>query len=52
MPMFANTARAFIPVVTLAGEDEPPNLWGALYHVDALQAYNEALAAVSREEHS
>lgn len=52
MPIFDRTAVPFIPVVTLAGEDKPPELWGALFHVDALKAYNRALAAVSEEEHS
>jgi len=38
--------------VTLGGEDEPPELWGALFHVDALKAFNRALAATAAEEHS
>lgn len=52
MPIFDKAAVNFIPVVTLMGEDEPPELWGALYHVDALKAYNRALAATAAEEHS
>ncbi len=52
MPVFDRAPVPFIPVVTLAGEDKPPELLGALFHVDALQAYNRALAAVSEEEHS
>ena len=52
MPVFDRAPTPFIPVVTLAGEDKPPELMGALFHVDALQAYNRALAAVSEEEHS
>jgi CIC family chloride channel protein len=52
MPMFENTTTAYIPVVTLAGEDQPPELWGMLYHVDALKAYNRALADTAEEEHS
>ena len=52
MPVFDRAPVQFIPVVTLAGEDNPPELLGALFHVDALQAYNRALAAVSEEEHS
>ena len=44
--------RRFIPVVTIAGEGEPPELWGALHHVDALKAFNRALAATAAEEHS
>ncbi|SHL00789.1 chloride channel protein, CIC family [Roseovarius marisflavi] len=52
MPVFDRSPMPFIPVVTLAGEDKPPELMGALFHVDALQTYNRALAAVSEEEHS
>lgn len=52
MPIFDRTPVPFIPVVTLTGEDLSPELWGALFHVDALKAYNHALAAVSEEEHS
>lgn len=52
MPVFDRAGLRYIPVVTLSGEDEPPELWGALFHVDALKAYNSALAAVSEEEHS
>ena len=52
MPIFDKSAVAFIPVVTLGGEGQPPELWGALFHVDALKAYNRALAATAAEEHS
>ena len=52
MPVFDRSAVPFIPVVTLKGEGQPPELKGALFHVDALKAYNRALAAVSAEEHS
>ncbi len=52
MPIFDRSGARFIPVLTLSGEDQPPELWGALFHVDALKAYNRALAAVSEEEHS
>ena len=52
MPLFDRSAVPFIPVVLLRGEGEPPELQGALFHVDALKAYNRALAAVSAEEHS
>ncbi len=52
MPVFDRSGSAFIPVVTLVGgEDAPPELQGVLYQVDALKAYNRALAAVSKEEH-
>jgi len=52
MPMFDQSTASFIPVVTLGGEDAPPELLGALFHVDALKAYNRALAATAAEEHS
>ena len=52
MPIFDQTGVNFLPVVTLSGEGRPPDLLGALFHVDALKAYNKALAAVSAEEHS
>lgn len=52
MPMFEQGGHAFIPVVTLGGDDSPPELWGALFQVDALRAMNTALAETAREEHS
>ncbi|WP_333712855.1 chloride channel protein [Yoonia sp.] len=52
MPIFERGNPGFIPVVTLAGEDAPPELSGALFQVDALKAMNRALAATAAEEHS
>lgn len=52
MPIFETTAHPFIPVVTLGDEGDAPELWGALFQVDALRAYNRALAATAAEEHS
>jgi CIC family chloride channel protein len=52
MPLFERSGHDFIPVVTLPGEGRPPEIWGALFHVDALRAYNRALAATAAEEHS
>ena len=52
MPMFEESNRAFIPVVTLGAEGEPPTILGALFQVDALKQYNRALAATAAEEHS
>ncbi len=52
LPIFERTGLAFVPVVTLAPGDGPPALEGALFHVDALKAYNRALAATAAEEHS
>ncbi|WP_339767624.1 chloride channel protein [uncultured Pseudosulfitobacter sp.] len=52
MPVFETASAAFVPVVALRGEDSPPELLGALFQVDALRAYNRALAATAAEEHS
>ena len=52
MPVFDRTQVPFIPVVTLSGENAAPELQGGLFHVDALKAYNRALAATAAEEHS
>ncbi len=52
MPMFEQGNHRFIPVVTLGGDESPPELWGALFQVDALRAMHTALAATAREEHS
>lgn len=52
MPIFDNTGTPFLPVVTLTADAAPPELLGALFHVDALRAYNRALAATAAEEHS
>ncbi|MBO9473495.1 chloride channel protein [Shimia sp. R10_1] len=52
MPMFEATGEAFIPVVTVVAEDASPALLGAVFHVDALRAYNKALAETAAEEHS
>ena len=52
MPLFDRGNYPFIPVVTLGEEDAPPELWGALFQVDALKVMNRALAATAAEEHS
>ncbi len=52
LPVFDRLGVAFIPVVTLTGENAAPELRGSLFHVDALKAYNRALAATAAEEHS
>ncbi|MEP5200439.1 MAG: chloride channel protein [Paracoccaceae bacterium] len=51
LPLFENNPRQFVPVVTLGEEGEAPQIHGALFHVDALRAYNKALAATAAEEH-
>ncbi len=52
MPLFEKAGVTFVPVVSLTGENGAPELRGALFHVDALKAYNRALAATAAEEHS
>jgi CIC family chloride channel protein len=52
MPIFDKLGVSFIPVVTPAEDDAAPQLCGGLFHVDALKAYNRALAATAAEEHS
>lgn len=51
LPLFDKTPRPFLPVVTMGAEGEAPQIHGALFHVDALRAYNRALAATAAEEH-
>ncbi|WP_424975144.1 chloride channel protein [Dinoroseobacter sp. S124A] len=52
MPVFDRANHDYIPVVSLGGEDTPPQLLGALFQVDALKALNRALAETAAEEHS
>lgn len=52
MPAFDRANHDFIPVVSLGGAGQPPELWGALFQVDALKALNRALAETAAEEHS
>ncbi|MCF6234392.1 MAG: chloride channel protein [Rhodobacteraceae bacterium] len=52
MPMFDREDVAFVPVVSGIAGDDKPRLIGALYHIDALKAYNRALATTAAEEHS
>lgn len=52
MPMFEAGNHAFLPVVEAVPDGGAPALKGALYQVDALRAYNRALAATAAEEHS
>ena len=51
LPMFDKTGSTAIPIVAQKG-DAQPELIGALFHVDALKAYNRALAETAEEEHS
>nr|WP_240611026.1 chloride channel protein [Oceaniglobus ichthyenteri] len=52
LPLFDKTSRPFLPVVRTGAAGEAPEILGALFHVDALRAYNRALAATAAEEHS
>lgn len=52
MPIFEATNRRFLAVVRMGEEGEAPEILGALFQVDALKAYNRALAATAAEEHS
>ncbi len=49
MPVFDRADAAYLPVVM--EEEGREQVIGALYHVDALKAYNRALAATAAEEH-
>ena len=50
LPVFDRADAVFLPVVEV--NDGAEVLLGAVYHVDALKAYNRALVAVAAEEHS
>ncbi|MEM8731063.1 MAG: chloride channel protein [Pseudomonadota bacterium] len=52
MPLFDVHDLTFLPVVAQTDPDAPPELRGALFYVDALKAYNRALAETAAEEHS
>jgi len=52
LPSFDAAGCEFLPVVRAAAGDAPPEVVGVLYQVEALKAYNRALAATAREEHA
>lgn len=52
MPVFERTGLPFLPVLSFGGDGKPPKVHGALFHVDALRAFNRALASTAEEEHS
>ena len=52
MPLFERAGAPFLPVVAQVENEEAPQIQGALFHVDALNAFNRALAATAAEEHS
>ncbi len=51
MPIFDVHSVNYVPVIARSGGGAPPEYKGVLYHVDALKAFNVALAAISREDH-
>ncbi|MEP2028115.1 MAG: chloride channel protein [Paracoccaceae bacterium] len=52
MPIFDKTGASFVPVTTPTGDNAATRISGALFHIDAVRAYNRALAATAAEEHS
>jgi len=52
LPMFDQLSGAYLPIIQTNGDEENRELVGALYHVDALRAYNHALEEELREEHA
>ncbi len=52
MPLFDKSATHLLPAVVMEGAEKRPVLQGALFQLDALKAYNRALAATAAEEHS
>ena len=52
MPLFETHEVNYLPVVALDPAGGAGLYKGVLYHVDALKAFNLALASLSREEHS
>jgi CIC family chloride channel protein len=51
LPMFEKDRPDFIPVVE-PGTEGPPRVVGALFHIDALIAFNHQMVEHWREEHS
>ena len=52
MPIFDRANLRFLPVVSRRSGTDEFLLRGSLFHIDALKAYNRALAATAAEEHS
>jgi CIC family chloride channel protein len=52
MPILEKSPAAFVPVLSGTRTADEPELAGVLFQVDALLAYNRALAANAAEEHS
>lgn len=52
LPMFEQLRGPYLPVVERGAKGEASELLGALFHVDALRAYSNALEEELREEHA
>ncbi|WP_116084075.1 chloride channel protein [Tropicimonas sp. IMCC34011] len=52
MEIFDEAGHAFVPVVAQSKEAGPPELLGAIFHLDAVRAHNRAIAERIREEHT
>lgn len=52
LPLFDGSKHAFLPVVASTEAEGTPVLVGALFQVDALRAYSQAMAETAQEQHS
>ncbi|MDG2341047.1 MAG: chloride channel protein [Paracoccaceae bacterium] len=52
LPQFEGHQCEWLPVIEINTKDGPPKIIGVLFLVDSLKAYNRALAATAKEEHS
>ncbi len=51
LPLLERGGAGYLPIAR-AQDEGPPDVLGVVSHIDALKAYNRALCAVAREEHS
>lgn len=51
LPMLEQGGPGYLPIAR-PQEDGSPDVLGVVSHIDALKAYNRALCAIAREEHS
>ena len=52
LPQLEGQKCEWLPVIEVNEDDGPPHVVGVLFLVDSLKAYNRALAATAKEEHS
>ena len=52
MPLFETSGSEFLVVARVGEDADTPDIVGVILHVDALRAFNRALAATAKEEHS